>query len=119
MITLDLGYVETTEFVFIECLVNNFHVGETSYSASDTFTNTDYAPHRARPSSPDPWCSNYDSSGQSLGIDLGTSQSVSKIKLEKKDSDTGYVLTYKVKYKNGGEWTDYNNSQVLDLVFAK
>ena len=90
------------------------------YSASGTFTNNDYAPYRARPSSPDPWCSNSDAAGNWLSIDLGTSQSVSKIKLENKSSDTGHVLTYAIKYKNDGElsWTDYNDNQVLDLMFV-
>ena len=95
-------------------------LADTSYSANDTFTNTVYAPYRARPSSPDPWCSSSDVSGQWLTIDLGTPQSVNKIRLEKKSGDTGYVLTYTVKYKNDGEsWTDYNNSQVLNLVFIR
>lgn len=107
--------------LFTNCLVNHFHVGEgrTSYSASDTFTNTGYAPYRARPSSPSPWCSNKDVLGHWLTIDLGTSQSVNKIKLEKKSSDTGYVLTYTVKYGNDGEsWTNYNNSEVMDLMLV-
>ena len=91
-----------------------------SYSASDTFINNKYAPYRARPSSPDPWCSNRDSSDDHwLAIDLGTSQTVNKIKLEKKSSDTSYVLNYTVKHKNDGEnaWTDYNNGEVLDSYF--
>lgn len=93
---------------------------DTSYSAYDTFNNTDYAPYGARPSSPNPWCSTSDVSGQWLSIDLGTPQSVNKIRLEKKSSDTGYVLTYTVKYKNDGEsWTDYNNNEVLNLVFIR
>lgn len=108
---------------FIKCLVNVYLVtpGHTLYSASDTFSNTDYAPYRARPSSPVPWCSNSDSSGNWLTIDFGTSQSVNKIRLKKKSSDAGYVLTYTVKYRNDGaeSWTDYNNSQVMDLVFVR
>ena len=102
----------------MKCLANHFHVYG-SYSASDTFANNDYAPYRARPSSPAPWCSNSDASGNWLAIDLGTSQSINKIKLEKKGSDTGHVLTYTIQYMNDGEsWTDYNNSQVLDLMFV-
>lgn len=104
--------------LFIKCLANSFHE-YVLYSANDTFTNNDYAPYRARPSSPDPWCSNSDASNNWLTIDLGASQSVSKIKLEKKSGDTGHVLTYAIEYKNdGGSWTDYNNSQVLDLMFV-
>lgn len=93
---------------------------QTSNSASDTFTNTDYAPYCARPSSPVPWCSNSDGLSQWLAIDLGTSQSVNNTRLEKKSSDTGYVLTYTVSYRNnnGESWTDYNDSQVLALVFV-
>ena len=103
---------------FIKCLANVFHVYG-SYSANDTFTNTDYAPYRARPSSPDPWCSSSDASDDWLTIDLGTSQSVNKIKLEKKSSDTGHVLTYAIEYSNDGQsWTYYNNNQVLDLMFV-
>lgn len=107
--------------LFTNCLVNNFHVGvgRTSYSASDTFTNTSYAPYRARPSSPYPWCSNSDSPGHWLAIDLGTTQSVNKIKMERKSSDTSYVLTYTVKYRNDEEpWTNYNNSEVMDLMIV-
>lgn len=106
---------------YTNCSANIFHVGvgRTSYSASDTFTNTSYAPYRARPSSPHRWCSNSDGPGHWLAIDLGTSQSVNKIKLERQSSDTSYVLTYTVKYSNDGEsWTDYNNNEVMDLMLV-
>lgn len=93
-----------------------------TFSASDTYQDTQYAPYRARPSSPDPWCTNYDGSGTWLAIDLGTSQSISKIELVKTDYDDGYIKRYKISYQShtGESWTHYsqNNSQVFALMIG-
>ncbi len=106
----------TTSFI-IHHLVNSYLVGhmQLKFSGSGTYKNTDYAPYRARPSSHYPWCTNRDYYSTWLAIDLGTSHSVNKIELVRKDYDTGYVLTYRVSYRNdiGESWTFYNNSQVL------
>ncbi|KAJ7326511.1 hypothetical protein OS493_027455 [Desmophyllum pertusum] len=86
------------------------------YSASGTHQNTTNAPYRARPSSPDPWCTMVDRVNQWLDIDLGSSQRIDQIELKKDDSDTKYVLTYKVSHslRITGKYRPYNNSQVLD-----
>ena len=94
-----------------------------TFSASDTYQDTSYSPYRARPSSrPNPWCTNYDASSTWWAIDLGTSQSISKIELVKTDDDAGYVLTYKISYQSqtGEAWTYYsqNSSQVFALMFG-
>ena len=51
---------------------------------------------------------------QWLDIDLGSSQRIDQIELKKYDSDTKYVLTYKVSHslRITGKYKPYNNSQV-------
>ena len=71
------------------------------------------APYQARPSSPIAWCAFKDNVNQWLAIDLGTSQPINKIELVTHNSDTKYVMSYKVKYgDNGNSWTWCNSGQV-------
>lgn len=122
LMSVPLNLVRKLTLSVVNHLASTNHIagGQMKLSANGTYKNTHYAPYRARPSSPVPWCSNRDHSSMWLAIDLGASHSIDKIELVKSVSDTRYVLTYKVSYRNviGDDWTDYNDSQVLALMFV-
>ena len=101
-------------YSFFLTSVNAEELTSPEFTATNSYEDLTYAPFRARPSSPNPWCAKVNSKKQYLQIDLGTKQSVRKIELIKRNNDTKYVKKYRIEYRvnTGGTFHKYDDNKV-------